>query len=234
VIRAVLFDFNGILVDDEPLHLLMFQKVLSEEGIALTSEDYYRHYLGLDDRGCFAAVLQRAGETPTVPRLMRLIARKSSYYQEHIRAHGYPFFPGAVELVRAVAASGRRLGVVSGALREEVEGALRQAGLLDLFPIRVTAEDVAESKPDPEGYRQALTALNSVPPLPERLIHPHEVLAVEDSPAGLNAAADAGLLTLGVAQTYPAAELRQADAVAEALRDLSLSRLEELFAEKVS
>jgi phosphoglycolate phosphatase/beta-phosphoglucomutase len=231
VIRAVLFDFNGILVDDEPLHLQMFQKVLAEEGIVLSSEDYYRHYLGLDDRGCFSAVLQRAGETPTVPRLMRLIARKASYYQEHIRAHGYPFFPGALELVREVAASGRRLGVVSGALREEVEGALRQAGLLALFPVRVTAEDVAESKPDPEGYRQALVALNSMPPLPERLIHPHEVLAVEDSPAGLTSAADAGLLTLGVAQTYPAAELRQADAVAGSLRELSLARLEELFSE---
>jgi phosphoglycolate phosphatase/beta-phosphoglucomutase len=234
VIRAILFDFNGVLVDDEPLHLLMFQKVLSEEGIALSSEDYYQHYLGLDDRGCFAAVLQRAGEAPAVPRLMRLIARKSSYYQEHIRSHGYPFFPGAVELVREVSASGRRLGLVSGALREEVEGALRQAGLLDFFPIRVTAEDVAESKPDPEGYRQALTSLNSVPPLPERLIHPHEVLAIEDSPAGLSSAADAGLLTLGVAHTYPSAELRQADAVAENLRELSLMRLEELFAEKVS
>ncbi|HSN87770.1 MAG TPA: HAD family phosphatase [Thermoanaerobaculia bacterium] len=231
MLRAVLFDFNGILVDDEPVHLEMFQRVLADEGIPLTVEDYYRDYLGLDDRGCFAAVLQRSGEAATVPRLMRLIARKSSYYQEYIRKNGYPFFPGAIELVREVADSGRRIGVVSGALREEVDGALRQAGLLDRIPIVVTAEDVSESKPDPEGYRRALVALNSVPPLPERMIHPHEVVAVEDSPAGLSAAADAGLLTLGVAQTYSADKLAQADAVAERLAELSLEGLERLLAE---
>jgi HAD superfamily hydrolase (TIGR01509 family) len=231
VLRAILFDFNGVLVDDEPLHLEMFQRVLAEEGVSLTREDYYSHYLGLDDRGCFAAVLARAGEPATLPRLMRLITRKASYYQERIREQGYPFFPGALDLVRGAAAAGRMLGVVSGALREEVEGALRQAGVLDLFKVLVTAEDVAEGKPDPEGYRRALEALNTLPPLPERLVHPHEVLAIEDSPAGLEAAAGAGLLTLGVAHTYPAAHLAEADAVVERVKDLALSGLERRFAE---
>jgi beta-phosphoglucomutase len=231
VLRAVLFDFNGVLVDDEPLHLEMFQRVLFEEGIALSREDYYARYLGFDDRGCFAAVLEAAGQEPTVPRLMRLITRKASYYQERIRAGGYPFFDGAAELVAEIAASGRMLGVVSGALREEVEGALRQAGLLDRFKVLVTAEDVTEGKPDPEGYRRALQELNALPPLPERLLHPHEVLVIEDSPAGLQAAAEAGLLTLGVAQTYPRGELRQADAVAERLAGLSLAALERTYSE---
>ena len=231
MLRAVLFDFNGVLVDDEPVHLEMFQRVLGEEGIALSREDYYARYLGFDDRGCFAAVLQDAGEVPTVPRLMRLIARKSSYYQERIRAAGYPFFAGAAELAAELAGAGRMLGVVSGALREEVEGALRQARLLERFKVLVTAEDVREGKPDPEGYQRALEGLNALPPLPERLIHPHEVLVVEDSPAGLRAAAEAGLLTLGVAQTYPAAELAAADAVVERLAGLDLAALERTYAE---
>jgi HAD superfamily hydrolase (TIGR01509 family) len=231
VIRAILFDFNGVLVDDEPIHLEIFQKVLAEEGITLTADDYYRDYLGFDDRGCFGAVLQKAGETPTVPRLMRLIARKASYYQDRIRQSGYPFFPGAAELVSEVAASGRMLGIVSGALSEEVESALRQAGLRDRFKILVTAEDVTEGKPDPEGYRRALEGLNSLPPLPERLFHPHEVLAIEDSPAGLAAAADLGLTTLAVAQTYPPHRLRMADAVAESLEGITVARLEKLLDE---
>jgi HAD superfamily hydrolase (TIGR01509 family) len=232
VLRAVLFDFNGVLVDDEPIHLEMFQRVLAEEGVSLSAEDYYAHYLGLDDRGCFAAVLAAAGEPATIPRLMRLIARKASYYRERIRGQGYPLFPGAFDLVQTLAAAGRMLGVVSGALREEVEGALRQAGARDLFKVLVTAEDVAEGKPDPEGYRRALEALNALPPLPERLVHPHEVLAVEDSPAGLEAAAAAGLLTLGLAHTYPAGLLARADAVAERIRDLDLAALERRLAER--
>jgi beta-phosphoglucomutase len=230
VLRAILFDFNGVLVDDEPIHLELFQRVLGEEGFALTADDYYGRYLGLDDRGCFSAVLTAAGEQPTVPRVMRLIARKSSYYRDRIRAGGYPFFPGGVELVRELAAAGRMLGIVSGALRDEVEGALRQASLRDLFKVLVTAEDVAEGKPDPEGYLRAMQDLNAVPPLPERLVHPHEVLAVEDSPAGLAAAAEAGFLTLGVAQSYPAAQLQDgADRVVDSLRSMTLARLERLF-----
>lgn len=234
VLRAILFDFNGVLVDDEPIHLEMFRRVLGEEGVALAEEDYYARYLGLDDRGCFAAVLQAAGESATAPRLMRLIARKASYYQERIRERGYPLFPGAVDLVESLRASGRMLGVVSGALREEVEGALRQAGIERRFKVLVTAEDVAEGKPDPEGYRHALEGLNALPPLPERLIHPHEVLAIEDSPAGLAAAAGAGLSTLGVAHTYPAGDLRSADALAESLERLAglgAEGLDRLFAE---
>lgn len=229
MLRAILFDFNGVLVDDEPVHLEMFQRVLSEEGVPLTAEEYYRDYLGLDDRGCFAAVLLRAGEPATVPRVMRLIARKASYYQERMRHGGYPFFPGAVELVRELAAAGRMLGIVSGALREEVEGALRQAGIAERFKVLVTAEDVSEGKPDPEGYRRALEGLNSLPPLPERLFHPHEVLAIEDSPAGLSAAADLGLSTLGVAHTYPPERLRAADAVAPSLQGMTIERLERLL-----
>jgi len=251
VLRAILFDFNGVLVDDEPIHLEMFQRVLAEEGIGLTAEDYYRRYLGLDDRACFAAVLQAAGGAPAMPRLMRLIARKAAYYQERIGERGYPLCAGAAELVGAAAAAGLMLGVVSGALRHEVDGALHQAGLAGSFKVLVTAEDVSAGKPDPEGYRRALEALNAVPPLPERLLHPHEVLAVEDSPAGLTAAGEAGLVTLGIARDYlpglpglpgfsagpepagltgPGGQ-RQADAVIGGLEGLTLDRLDRLFAE---
>lgn len=228
VIRALLFDFNGVLVDDEPLHLELFQRVLAEEGVGLTAEDYYARYLGLDDRGCFAAALAAAGEEASVPRLMRLIARKASYYRERVLAAGYPAFPGAVELVAAAAGRGWLLGVVSGALREEVEGALRQLGVAERFKVLITAEDVAEGKPDPEGYRLALEALNARPPLPERLVHPHEVVVLEDSPAGIQAAVEAGLLSVGVAHTYDATELAGAHAVVPGLRGLTPEGLEAL------
>ena len=148
MLRVILFDFNGILVDDEPVHLEMFQRVLGEEGVTLTAEDYYGDYLGLDDRGCFAAVLQKAGEAATVPRLMRLIARKASYYQERMRGSGYPFFPGAAELVRVTLRYGdigtiRRMGAlldragVAAALLRKLERALEpSSSLIAWNPVR--------------------------------------------------------------------------------------------------
>jgi HAD superfamily hydrolase (TIGR01509 family) len=231
VLRAIVFDFNGILVDDEPIHMAALQKVLGEERVELSRDDYYALYLGLDDRGCLAAALAAAGQPAPPERLARLVARKAAYYQAAMRRQSYPFFAGAVELVTAAAAAGLTLGLVSGALREEVEQALGEAGLRRLFKAVVTAEDVAAGKPDPEGYRRALAEFNSQPPLPARLIHPHEALAVEDSPAGLQAAAQAGLVTLGVAHAEPGPELRGADLVAPGLAGLSLARLQQLYVE---
>ena len=121
------------------------------------------------------------------------------------------------------------LGVVSGALREEVEGALRQESLLAHFKVLVTADEVQRSKPDPEGYQLGLEGLNSRPPLPGRLIHPHEALAIEDSPAGIEAAATLGMTTLAVAQTYGAGQLSGADVVVGSVAELNAERLCELY-----
>jgi HAD superfamily hydrolase (TIGR01509 family) len=233
MVRAALLDFNGVLVDDEPIHLRLLQRVVAEEGAeAFSEKDYWRLYAGLDDRATFRALLARSGEAADETRLMRLIARKSSYYQEEIRHRGYPFFPGAAEAVRALAAAGLHLGIVSGALRDEVEGALGQAGLRSAFKVLVTAEDVAAGKPDPEGYRRGLEALNAAPPLPERLLHPHEVLAVEDTPAGLEAARAAGLVTLALTHSYPPERL-QADRVLETIAHLTPRELLRIAVQRV-
>jgi HAD superfamily hydrolase (TIGR01509 family) len=228
VLRALAFDFNGVLVNDEPLHLELFQRVLGEEGVRLETREYYERYLGFDDRGCFSAALAAAGRAAGPGQIARLIARKAAYYKEAVRRDGYPFFPGAAELVREAAAD-LPLVLVSGALRDEIEGALRQAGIERLFKRLVTAEDVERGKPDPEGYALAVAAINEEAPLPSRLIHPHECVAIEDSPAGIEAAAAAGLRTVGVAQTYNADALGNADLVVESLEGLTLGRLRKPF-----
>lgn len=229
MLRAVVFDFNGVLIDDEPVHLEVLQRVLGEEGIELTREEYVTRHLGHDDRRALADVLTARGASAEPARLARLVARKSAYYQEHIQRHGHPFFPGAAELVTAAAERGWVLALVSGALRDEVEGALAAAGLGDRFKVTVTAEDVEVGKPDPAGYLLAMARLNSQPPLPERLIHPHEVLAVEDSPAGLEAAAAAGFVTLALAHSHPAERLEAAGSVLPAITGLTARDLERAY-----
>lgn len=230
MLRAILFDFNGVLVDDEPLHLELFQKVLAEEGIELTTEDYYAHYLAFDDRDCFTAALGAAGTEVTPERLSRLIERKAGYYRQRVEQRGFPAYPGGPELIAQAAGAGLMLGIVSGALKAEIEGGLEQLGVRSSFKTVVAADDVEKGKPHPEGYRRGVEHLNTLAPRPARPFETREVLAIEDSPAGLEAATAAGLATLGVAQTYPADKLAAADQVVEAIAGLTLERLQALFA----
>ncbi|MEM9554570.1 MAG: HAD family phosphatase [Acidobacteriota bacterium] len=229
--RALLFDFNGVLVDDEPVHCATMQRTLADEGIELSDADYESLCLGRDDLGALVAVLTAAGEPAPPDRLSRLVARKSAYYSMRIRADGFRFVDGAREIVVSAHEAGRMLGVVTGALRSEVEQALHQMDLADRFKIVVAAEDVERGKPDPEPYRHAMRELNALPPLPERLLHPHEVLAIEDSEAGLRSAAAAGCLSLGITTSFDSDRLSPlADRVVPTLVGLDMRALERLFA----
>src|SRR5919109_4423287 len=98
MLRAVIFDFNGIIVDDEPIHFKLFQRVLGEEGITLTEEAYYARYLGFDDRGAFTAGFRETNRSLTDEKLAELIERKAAYYQQAIRDH-VEIFPGVKKLL---------------------------------------------------------------------------------------------------------------------------------------
>ncbi len=231
VLRAIFFDFNGVLLDDEPIHMEALQRIFADEGVTLESEEYYDKYVGVDDQGCLRGVLKKSGREADQALLARLAARKASYYQERIKRDGYSFFPGAVALVESATADSMTLAVVSGALRQEVEDALRNVGIRPLFKAVIAAEDVRRGKPDPEGYLAAIEELNSRSPLPERLFHPHEILAIEDTLPGLEAAAGAGLLTLGVAHTLPRKDLDIADVRVDELDGVTTDSLQAWYAE---
>lgn len=227
--RAILFDFNGVLVDDEPMHFETMQKVFREEGIEITETAYFSRYLGLNDRNCIAKVLADHERDAPDDLVARLVARKAAYYQIQVRLKGFPEVPGAADLVRQAKDAGWSLGVVTGALRAEVEAALRQMELGDCFKTLITADEVPSGKPDPEGYRRGLQDLNALPPLPARLFHPHEVLVIEDSPLGIQAARALGMPTLAIAATQAPERLAEADKVVASMDELSLSKLVELF-----
>jgi HAD superfamily hydrolase (TIGR01509 family) len=222
-LRAVIFDFNGVIVDDEPLHLELFQVVLAEEGIPLTDADYHEKYLGFDDRGAFTAAFADAGRPADAGFIAALIERKAALYRDAINAR-YLLFPGVVDLVRRLAAK-YPLAIASGALRNEIEMVLARGGIRDCFQAILAAEDVSACKPDPEGYVKALAALNSIG---ARSIQPGECLVIEDSVAGVEAAKRAGMRRLAVTNSYAAEELKEADWIVESLAGC---KPEKIFAE---
>lgn len=209
MIRAVIFDFNGVLVDDEQVHFELFQEVLAQEGVAITERDYHGRFLGLDDRGCFEAALKEVGQQAGRDRVDELIARKARRYAE-VAARGLRFFPGAADCLSGLSAHWP-LAINSGALRPEIEFAL---GLIDRrAAVRhiVSAEDTTHCKPHPQGYTLALEGL--------RLcghglgdLEPASCLVIEDSLAGIESARGAGMWAVGVPNTYNPEQLRRAGA----------------------
>jgi HAD superfamily hydrolase (TIGR01509 family) len=217
MLKAIIFDFNGVIVDDEPLHLELFRRVLGEENITLSDEDYHSKYLGYDDHGCFTAALADAGRADLANDatvIAELIERKAGYYRQTIEERML-LFPSAVELVQKLAAK-FPLAIASGALREEIETVLRRGKIRDCFRVIIASEDVTACKPDPEGYVMALAALNALRNEP---ISPRECLVIEDSIAGIEAAKLAGMWCLAVTNSYTAEKLTHADWVVETLTD---------------
>ncbi|MFN7947209.1 MAG: HAD family phosphatase [Blastocatellia bacterium] len=217
-LKAIIFDFNGVIVDDEPLHLELFRRVLEEEGLSLSDEDYHEKYLGYDDRGAFTAALADQGREARAADqtyIESLIERKARYYLDAINERML-LFPGVVELARRMAEK-FPLAIASGALRHEIELVLKRGELRDCFRVIVASEDVSACKPDPEGYVKALALLNETM---QRSIEPAQCLVIEDSVAGIEAARRAGMRCLAVTNSYTAAELTAADAVVTSLAEI--------------
>lgn len=220
-LQALIFDFDGVIADTEPLHFAGFRKTLAEIGIELTESDYYANYLGYDDRGCFLAALQARQRATDQPIIQRLMQRKAQAYLESVTEH-LVIFPGVSEFVREAAAA-YPLAIASGALRHEIELILEQAGLRKEFLHITSAEDVTRGKPDPQPFLSALAALNAH--RRSATINADACLVIEDSIPGIQGAKSAGMKVLAVANTHTVQDLHEAHAVTHSLADVRLGEL---------
>jgi beta-phosphoglucomutase len=222
-LAAMIFDFDGVIADTEPLHFSSFRQTLAEIDIELTASDYYANYLGYDDRGCFITALT-AHHHPTDPAtLTQLMQRKAHAYLALVREHQV-IFPGAYEFVRESAAA-YPLAIASGALRHEIEVILEQAGLRKEFLHITSAEDVTRGKPDPQPFLHALNGLNRQHP--EHAITAGSCLVIEDSIPGIRGAKTAGMKVLAVANTHRVQDLHEAHAFVQNLSHIRLDDLRE-------
>ena len=225
MLAAVIFDFDGIIVDTEPLHYRAFQRILEPLGLGYTWEAYVDHYMGFDDRDGFHEAFRAGGRPLAAGELDDLIERKAQAFQEII-ASGVPAYPGVVGLVREIAGT-LPLALCSGALPSDIEPIVRQLGIDSAFDVVVTAADVAASKPDPASYALAVERLAARFPQ-NGAIAPRTCLAIEDTPAGIASATGAGLSVVAVTNSYPADRLSGAVRVVDSLAVLTLSDLKTL------
>ena len=215
-IEAVIFDFDGVIVDTEPLHHAAFQRTLEPLGLHFTWQEYVETYIGFDDRDAFRHAFSAKDLLLDQETLRQLIDRKASVFNE-ILCSGVIAYPGVVELIHLLHTHKIPLAICSGALRSDIEPILAMLNIADYFKVVVTADDVAASKPAPECYELAfqklLSAYNSS-------FSKVTTIAIEDTPAGISAATAAGLKVCAVTNSYPAARLKQATFIVESLASL--------------
>ena len=219
---AVLFDFDGVIVNSEPVHFHAFQKLLRDEGISLGEQEYYAELIGFDDRGAIRHMLAKHGRTFDDPIVESLKARKFKLMQELLSTGAVPALPGAQALVRALAER-YPLAICSGAVKPEIEIMLAGVGLRDCFQIIVAADDVPIGKPDPMGYLLTTKLIGEVI---GRTLLPRDVMIVEDAPIVVESVRREGFPVLAVTTTYPADALVNANAnwVVDSLEPAEVSK----------
>jgi HAD superfamily hydrolase (TIGR01509 family) len=225
VLRAIVFDFDGVIANSEPLHFRAFRDALARLSIDLSEHDYYARYLGYDDLGAFRAIAKDRARSLTARDLDGLMADKAAR-MEALEAVDSVLFPGAAEAIRRAAAA-VPIAIASGALGAEIRRVLDGADLTRYFSVIVAAEDTPASKPAPDPYRLAVALLSAA--VGEPALPAANCVAIEDSRWGIASARAAGLRTVGVTSSYDAGELSEADLVIESLADLDLANLQRLL-----
>ncbi len=229
MLKAIIFDFNGVILDDEPLHFAAMRHAVSGLGIHLTREAYWDKYLPFDDRGCLEAICRDHGCSLDEVTRSDTLLRKTTHYEQLLRG-GFPLCAGAARFVRA-AAERYPLALASGARRAEIEPALEATGLRHHFTVIVAAEDFVLGKPNPESFLLALERLNIARNAPPIL--PAECLVIEDSAAGVRGARAAGMACLAVTNSYPPEALQPANRIIASFQEVRLDSLNALFEEAV-
>ena len=225
-LAAVIFDFDGVLADSEPVHLHVFQTVLDQIGITLTAEEYYAKYLGYSDRDAFIHVLRDRGHDVGEAELASLLETKTGLFPQAIGEHA--LYAGAAACVARIGAA-VPIAIASGALRHEIELILDRSGLREQFPLIVAAGETPRSKPAPDPYARAFELLCERCTLASDVVAA-DVVAIEDSEWGLQSARGAGLRTMAVLTSYTREHLPSAEDVVPSIADVTIERLEQLVA----
>jgi beta-phosphoglucomutase len=228
-IQGLIFDFNGVIVNDEPVHCQAFQKALKTElNIDLPRQEYFDKYLPYDNENCIRHFMADRGLPVSQQIVNRLVGLKSAFYREMVEVD-IPVLDSTVGFIQALP-PGFPLAIASGADREEIEFVLEKLGLHPRFRIIVAAGDVERSKPHPEAFITALDRLQRVSPG----LGAEGAIVFEDSHHGIKGAHAAGMRCVALATSYPKEKLLAADLVLETLEGWDLNKLQEALASEES
>jgi beta-phosphoglucomutase len=231
MLKAVIFDFDGVITDSEILHFRAFNRVLAQYGIEITIKDYYKEYLGLTDVDCLTLVAKRNQISLDDEGIKNLVKQKNKIFAEMAKTEGQ-IIGGVRDFLQMLKQNKVPMAICSGAIRAEIELILEQAQLRDFFTVIVSAEQVKKGKPHPDGFLLTLQKLNQcVIPARTGIQNPilaEQCIVIEDSHWGLEAAKKAGMHTIAVTTSYDADQLTLAEKIVTSLSELKIEDLQQL------
>ncbi|NJK47290.1 HAD family phosphatase [Candidatus Gracilibacteria bacterium] len=229
MLKAILFDFNGVIINDEPIHQVLIDEILLGENLRPLAGEFQEFCLGRSDRACLKDILFQRGRYISDEYLDKLIETKSKAYQQRLeQLESLPIYPGLTDLLKQIQARELQIGLVTGALRSEVKLILDRVGIASYFNVIVAGDDLKASKPQPDGYLLAVERFNR---LNFNLqLQPKNCIAIEDTPAGITAAKKAGMQVIGIANSYPFHMMqRLANWAIDYFEDIELDRIEKIL-----
>ena len=226
MLRAVIFDFDGVITDSEVLHLRAFNQSLAPYGIEITTKDYYTNYLGFCDLDCYKILIDKGLLKIDEDQIDGIIKEKSKIFEELTKTEGRTI-EGVSEFLQMLKQNNIPMAICSGSLLVEIEIMLEESGLRHFFSAIVSADQVTKSKPYPEGFILSLQKLNETCSPP---IAANECIIIEDSHWGLQAGKDAGMHTVAVTNSYDAEQLSLAEKIVSHLNELTITDLQQLCA----
>jgi len=224
MLRAVIFDFDGVITDSEILHLRAFNQSLAQYGIEITKNDYYTMYLGFNDTDCYKLLIEKGLLKMDEQQINTLMNQKKKIFEQLAKAEG-KMIEGVRDFLNMLEQNNIPMAICSGSLLTEVEMVLEEARLRHLFEVIVSGEQVTKGKPDPEGFLLSLQRLNENR---ENPITANQCVVIEDSHWGLEAAKAAGMHTIAVTNSYDAGQLGMAEKIVNQLNELSIADLQQL------
>jgi beta-phosphoglucomutase len=229
VLKAVLFDFNGVIINDESIHRELIDELLLGENLKPQGKEYLKRSIGRIDRNYISELLKLRGRFVDEKDLNKLVAKKSIDYTKRLeKLDSLPIYPGVVEFIAGLHASGYKLGLVASTIRSEVEFVLKHTEIDRYFETIVAGDEIIHSKPDPDGYLVAIDRLNKLNP--DLSLSVSECLAIEHTFTGIQTAKYTGIQVVAIAHTYPFHMLqRRANWTIDYFPDLELDRVTESF-----
>lgn len=227
MLKAVIFDFDGVISDSEPCHLAAYNKVLEEFGIQISEDEYYAEFLGFTDFEAFEDIQRRYKTDFKGLSIEQLIERKAVFFQRLIAKGGH-LIDGIVELIGELETNNIKLAVNSGATAADIKLMLAGSAIENSFDVIISADDVSKGKPEPDGYLLALKKLNEISDSP---ILPKNCVVIEDSHWGIISAKKTRMRVIGLTSSYSAKELNNADLIVDSVKQIKIKEMQKLCTE---